>query len=518
MDKNISKQQVKVILDGAPKGANKELIIQSLVSRGYVLEGFNDQEQVVEEQKVQQEGAKANEFLAKSPMQQIFSKETAKELLPSAGRVIKDVVVDTPVKIAKSLASVPITALSGGKKAIEGTYQSEAKQTASDVIEGKKPLISALTPFLTVPLDVTSTIGLGVGATKLGTKAIESAKPAIAKAQASRALKEVQTIDDTIGKIIQGTPDERNIAKKALSQIDTKGVKTYKDLTSVLDNKINTVSTKLDDVLETTSTETRRLSELTRKMKVGETEVEHNFVDDALRQLDDFYAKTNSIEKKTAIENLIKKAETEGLSVKEINDIAKLHGQDLSGYNASGELASGLSKQSAENTRMGVKTTAREIFGSEEYKLADKEISNLIKTRDLVKDMSLSVNKLEQKIQERGFGEKVGRLVFKVANTFTGGGLKGFVESAIPRGQGYKTLNALDLEKILSSNLKKVNKALNAKTEKDIVNILEDMLNQSKPARNILNIQPTTKIKSNTSNIPKIVTPDKSKVKVKMKN
>lgn len=43
MDKNLTQQQVKSILDNAPKGANQEKIVQGLVDRGYILQGLNDQ-------------------------------------------------------------------------------------------------------------------------------------------------------------------------------------------------------------------------------------------------------------------------------------------------------------------------------------------------------------------------------------------------------------------------------------------------------------------------------------------
>lgn len=42
MDKFLSRQQLKVIKDNAPKGADGATIIQGLVDRGYTLEGFND--------------------------------------------------------------------------------------------------------------------------------------------------------------------------------------------------------------------------------------------------------------------------------------------------------------------------------------------------------------------------------------------------------------------------------------------------------------------------------------------
>lgn len=480
-----------------------------------------------QDKKIQADGVKANEFLGKSTLSQIFSKETAKELLPQAGKTAKDIFVDTPVKVVKSVATAPATIATGGAYTAEGTYQSEAKQTASDIIEGKKPLYSALTPFLTVPLDVTGTVGLGMGAKN----AIKGATPIVseqlAKRQAAKLATETSNAEKIVGQIIQGTPEDIAGAKKALTSIDVKDIKTYEDLTSTLDDRIKAVSTKLDDTLEQTPTYNNllKIGDMDKAIKVGDQTVRNNYVDEALNQLKDFYTKTNNIERKTAIEQLIQKGNTEGLSVKELNDIAKLHGQDLNGFNASGELASGLSKQAAENTRKGLKSTAREIYGGDAYAQADGELTNLIRTRDLVDDVATKVNTLKQRVTERGLGEKVGRLVFQVADKFTGGGLKGFVQSFIPRGQGLKVMNALDLESALQKNLKAIDKALNQKTEKGMIDALNSILSEVKNTPNkqggfvrigqdseaFLKSQPTNNIASNTS-ISKTVAKTKAKV------
>lgn len=478
MDKYLTKNQIKVILDNAPKQVDREALLRKFDSSGYVIQGYNDEEIVAEEQKIQEAGQKGKEFGEKSTLQQLFSKETAKQLLPQTGKIAKDILIDTPVKVAKSVASVPLTVATGGEKTIPGTYQSEAKETASDIIEGKKPLISSLTPFLTVPLDITATTGIGAGIKSTAKSTISKIKPIIAQRQATKLASETAKADKIIGQIIQGTPEDIITAKNALSQIDTKDIKTYEDLVSSLDTRIKLVSSKLDETLEQTPVrnELLRLGDMEKSIKVGNETVRQNYVEDALNQLRDFYTKTNNIEKKTAIEQLIKKGDVEGISVKELNDIAKLHGQDLSGFNASGELASGLSKQAAENTRAGVKSTAREIYGGDAYLQADKELSNLIRTRDLVQSVDKKVNQLKQRVTERGFGEEAGRLIFQIADKFTGGGLKGFVQSFIPRGQGLKVMNALDLEKALQKNLKAIDSALNQKTEKGIINALKKII------------------------------------------
>jgi hypothetical protein len=473
----------------------------------------------VAEQKIQQEGQAADEFANKSILGQIFSKETAKELLPQAGKIAKDILVNTPIKVAKSVATAPATIATGGSYTAPGTYQAEAKGTASDIIEGKKPLVSALTPFLTVPLDVTGTVGLGIGAKN----AIKASTPAVteqlAKRQATKLAAETANAEKIVGQIIQGTPEDITTAKKALTSIDVKDIKTYEDLSSTLENRIKTVSEALDNTLEQTPTYNNllKIGDMDKAITVGNQTVRNNYVDDALGQLKEFYTKTGNIEKKTAIEQMIQKGNTEGLSVKELNDIAKLHGKDLNAFNASGELASGLSKQAAENTRKGVKSTAREIYGGEAYAQADGELTNLLNTKKLIDDVATKVNSLKQRVVERGFGEKVGRLVFQVADQLTGGGLKGFGQSFISRGQGLKVMNALDLESALQKNLRAIDKALNQKTEKGMIDSLNAILSQAKNTPNkqggfvaiqdseaFLKSQPKKTIQSNTS-IPKTV-------------
>jgi hypothetical protein len=526
MDKYLTKNQIKVILDNAPKEVNKEDLLKKFDSSGYTIQGYNDQDKIAAEQKanaqLQADGQQANDFLSKSPLGQIFSTNTLKEVPGAVGDVAKNVLYDTPKKIGASLADIPYQLATG--KDLPGTYQSEASQTANDIIDGNKPLLSALAPFIQVPLDVTSTAGLATGISKLGSTAIETAKPAIAKIQAQRALKQAEEVNNIVGKIIQGTPEDITGAKNAISQIDTKGVKTYNDLGAALNDKIKAVSNGLDNTLEQSPVHNNllKLGDMEKSITVGDQTVRHNYVDDALNQLKTFYSKTGNVAKETAIDQMIAKGNSEGLSVKELNDIAKLHGQDLNGFNANGELASGLSKQAAENTRLGVKSTAREIYGGDAYAQADKQLTDLLKTRDLVQGVDEKVNQLKQRVNERGFGEKVGRLVFQIANKFTGGGLQGFVQSFVPRGQGLKVMNALDLEKALSGNLNAVEKALNQKTENGAIKELNKIIESFNSIPNkqggfvalpdqasdpFLKSQPKTNIINNASIIPKSISP-----------
>jgi hypothetical protein len=286
--------------------------------------------------------------------------------------------------------------------------------------------------------------GLAFGGVKLGEK--------LASRPAQVATQKAEQASKVTGEILQGTPDDIMRGQKVLQNPKLKDAKTYKEGLDVLDSEITNLSKKQDKTLSKDTT-LRKLKDLNATLKVGDKTIKHNYVNDALDQIDEFYKKTNNQVGRAEIAQLRAKATKQGLTTKEINDLAKLHGQKLNAFNASGELASGLTKQGAENTRAGLKTTVRELFGGKASQRIDKQISDTIRVRDLFQTMTEKVNTLQQKIQERSLGAKAGYLIGKVINTLGLGSPKGIVEAMIPRGQGFKVMNALDLEKNLQKNL-----------------------------------------------------------------
>lgn len=334
-------------------------------------------------------------------------------------------------------------------------------------------------------MDIVNTLTLGggkaiekpitVGVEKAVAGGKEALETGIKTLKTKEAIKTASQVDDLVGKIVQGTEKDISRAKKALGDIDTTNIKSYKDLSGALNDKVSNLTSKLDDILSQNTTKIQ-LEDAKNIIKVGEKSVEHNFVKDAISQLEEYFTKINDIKGRETITQLKNKFKTDGVTIKDINDLARLHGEKMNAYNSSGELASGLTKQGAENTRAGLKSTARDLFGDNVFKEIDSEISNVIRTRDLVDNVSKKVTQLQQKINERGFGEKVGRLVFQVADKFTGGGLKGFVQSFVPRGEGLKIMNALDLERSLNKNLKLLDKAMNSKTESATIKALQGIL------------------------------------------
>lgn len=338
---------------------------------------------------------------------------------------------------------------------------------------------------------------IGLAATPVARAIGRAGNPAI------RAAERQAKLDKLVGAVSQGkTQQEIDAAKAAYGAIDTEGVQSFTDLKDRLDDQIAETANGLDEVLATNPTR-KTLDTFTAKVKVGDETVEYNYVDDAFAQLEDFYIKTNDVPGQTRLAQKRARAESEGLTIKEVNDLAKEHSANLNAYNANGQLASGLSKQAAENTRKGLKATARQEFNDPLYNAADAEISNLIKARDAAEAMMKEVQKLQNKIKDRSLGERAGRLGFQLLDLFTLRGLSGFTQAALGRGTGLKTFNALDLEKQLQKNLKEVQKILDKDApEASIVNELERYIQrQSQSALPISHVN-TSNAASTAKNVP----------------
>lgn len=353
-----------------------------------------------------------------------------------------------------------------------------------------------------------------------------------------------------VGKIVQGNADDIAKGSEALRLIDTSGVETYDDLAGALNEKIKAIAKSQDDTLAKVPGKFAAEA-LEKTTKVGEKTAKSNAVKDALTHLEELYGKIGEQEDMLRIQNLGEKAAKEGLSVKEINDIAREYGGEF-GKKAfserTGEALTSVNARLYETVRKGVKETSRsavekgspkispqtklmaEFFGTKpenvideikrfggtdvnvkpldettkhlgevfqkpyegwtdflEKKLGDaataadynaaevarldattvrpsragieamdSEMSALIGTRKLAQDMAEKVQLLANKVEKRGIGEKIGRVLGKGADILSGGSIRGFVSKFIPSNVGLKTLNALDLQNALSKNLAKV--------------------------------------------------------------
>ena len=282
------------------------------------------------------------------------------------------------------------------------------------------------------------------------------------------------TTVEAVGEVLQGTTKDVKLGLKALSVLDTTNVKTYSELNKTILNKISDLSVKVDTDLAVDTTK-RTLKELTVKATTtGGKVVRYNPVERALSHLKELYTSIGDDLAAKNIDELIATAKREGLTNLEINDIARVYGQEFGtkAFNKMDVPLTSVNAQLYENTRKSLKDLARQGIKGAEAKAADEAMSSLYRVQTLVKKNLEAVNKLQQKIRERGLLEKVGYNVVKYADVLTGGTLRSIMGGLLPRGVGYKVMNAIDIEKQLNSNLKIIQEALKSKSDAEVIRIL----------------------------------------------
>jgi len=278
---------------------------------------------------------------------------------------------------------------------------------------------------------------------------------------------------EAVGQVLQGTTDDVAQGAKALKSIDIKNVNTFQDLDKQLSSKITELSKKVDADL-TQDTTKRFLDDIFVNAPSGGTILQANPIKQAINQLDELYETIGDTTKLIEIRELRERAIKEGLTAKEVNDLARMYGSEFGrkAFNKIGDPLTSVNAQLYENVRQSVKRLARAGIKGSDAKAADETMSAIFNTQRLVQKNVESVNKLRQKIQQRGLLEKLGHGLTKTLDVISRGTVRGLVGGVLPRGVGNKLMNALDLEKVLQKNLKIIQDALEAESDNAIIKIL----------------------------------------------
>lgn len=289
-----------------------------------------------------------------------------------------------------------------------------------------------------------------------------------------------QDSKEAVGQVTQAaTKDVPSVTRALTSKdaagnpiLDTHGVSTYGDLSSRVKDTIPVLARQVDSELAKDTTLYKPEDLAIETTTNGGKTVTTDHITKALTDLHELYTKTGDTTSAENINEILDKANSDGLSKKDVNDIARVYGQEF-GTKAfskiTGDPLTSVNAQSFENTRSGLKDTARQGMSSTAKQL-DSHMSDLYNLKGYTDKMTEAVNKLQNRISNRGLGEKIGHYGAKIADTLTGGTLRGVVSGILPRGVGYKTLNALDLEEALKGNLKMIEKANNQGTDAGFIN------------------------------------------------
>lgn len=286
-----------------------------------------------------------------------------------------------------------------------------------------------------------------------------------------------KTVEKAVGEILQGKPEDVSRGIKALKEIDLKNINTFSELSTKFDEKIKELSSVVDNELAKDTTRYGFDDFLVTQSTKGGQEVNTNFVVRALQDLQELYTSIGDDVSRAEIDEFVERVSKDGVTKKEINDLARLYGEEFSSkaFSKTGDPLTSVNAQRFENTRSGLKTTARLSIGGKEAKLADEKMSAIFRAKELSDKMVNKVNELKQKVNERGLLEQIGRGAVKFIDTITGGTVRGAVGGLLPRGVGNKVMNALDIEEALRKNLDVIDNALNATDDSGIIKALKNL-------------------------------------------
>lgn len=293
----------------------------------------------------------------------------------------------------------------------------------------------------------------------------------------SKFKKPIPTTEETLGKIIQGKTTDKKLAQQALSNIDTKGVKTFDELSNKLSESMKNQMSIVDQELAKDAG-IYKLNDLAVSARDNAGRViKTDYVGEALKNLNELYTTTGDNVAASNIELLAQKAVKDGLTRQEVNNIARLYSEEFGskGYSKLGEPLTSVNAQKFENVRSGLKESARAGLGGEEAKAADKLYSAMAKTKTLIDKNVEAVNRLKQRISERGTLEKLARGAVRTLDTLSGGTIRGAAQAVFPSNMGLKVQNFMQLEENLAKNLDLLNKANTAKTESAFVKFLNGL-------------------------------------------
>ena len=273
-------------------------------------------------------------------------------------------------------------------------------------------------------------------------------------------------IDSAVEDILRAGDDPKAVeaGRRVLSDLDISDTPTYKELQTKTQERLSALGEKQNELL---SQFDRRFtsSDLVKTTDVDGTIVEQNFVERALSQLIDYHTAIDDPVQATRYSQLSAKLQNEGLSIAELNQIAKDHGRNLTGFNASGELASGLNKQSYESTRRGVKETLRtkieEVADKktrQQSEALDKAMSDIYTIQPLIDKMTEMVARQRQRTFKPTVRETLQKNGLKIADVLTLGSVQRLAPRAMEGMRINESLNYLESEKLLRRRLDELQK------------------------------------------------------------
>jgi hypothetical protein len=467
-------------------GAGIKEGIQS-AGKGIVEAGFAGQEKLRESQEALERGEQTGletTFQQAGAFAGTGAKVVGSSVVGGLKAISPKVVEEIPATAIKGLGEFGTALWAGLTRSGEGVepreeIKQEAVQNISDTMDAIETFkkdnprfaknLDAVAGFLEAGLEaagVSPAKRLASETAQITKRAVKEVPKATKEVISAQRLKNITKLEeeakDITGKIIQGTKKDKEFAQSAIRNIDAEGIKTADDLSNAFTDKIKTLSNEVSDYLDNVSPEKLSLDDFSKVSKSGDVEIKSNFVKDSLDQLEELYEKINQPDDLVRIKNLKNVSDNEGLTIKEVNDIAREYNVDFGDKAFSkrtGEQLTSVNAKKHENTRKSIKNSVREKLPDDTAKTLDSEMSSLFTAKRQINKLAEDANKLKQKYEDRGLLKRAGGFAAETFDVLSGRIISGFLQRlVVPRSGGLKLLNAVELEKDIAKNLKKFNK------------------------------------------------------------
>ncbi len=299
-------------------------------------------------------------------------------------------------------------------------------------------------------------------------------KQAVPGFEPPSAQETADKVTRAVGQITQGKPEEIPAATRALGELDTSKVKTYKDLQQVTQSHYSSLNNAQTEHLAQFP-DVHPLEDFSITAGKGANAITTNPVNTAIDHLTELYTKTGDTQALAQLKDFEATIEQQGgATVSQANDLAKEYGLARSGFSdATGQPLTSVNGQLYENTRSSLKSAMRDLLPDDTSKILDSKISDSIRLQNLTEDVQKGLQKIQNKMGERGILESLAGKGAKIIDTATGHSLRGLLQGFLQSNIGNKTMNFQDLENILSKNLGKITDLLGSADEMSKAQLLK---------------------------------------------
>lgn len=287
-----------------------------------------------------------------------------------------------------------------------------------------------------------------------------------------KIISDKDTLDAAARRIAGGSPEQAQKTIDAISKIDVKWVNNGDKLFSTLQWRVEKMSGIQDRVLG-----------FDKKLYKPENTAIVSVFKDEVRKVNPFTNALDDLSAPSVMEKLkaddavkvqyyTKKFVKEGLSKLEQNELARIYGRQFDTFKWATPIPS---KAWFLNTQQWMKEVIRRDMTPISKKI-DKQISDAIATRDVVKEINNKVAEAKSKITTR-LGEQIGRIATNILDKSTFGVLRGITRTLWGSGEVKEgVMTAVEISKQLSKDLatvKKISKLLDTATTKEqVMNII----------------------------------------------